>query len=297
MIGTGNNLIRYIIQSSRPKQWIKSSLLVIVPIVSGEFIKWNTFQYLQLFFGVVSFIILASAIYFLNDLYDINFDRAHPSKSNRPIPSGKITKSTALIGTIVYLITALSIGRLIDQQLFNLQVVYLAISISYIYVTKLIPYWEMISVSTGFIIRSAAGAVFVNTKPSYFFYGIIFSTAFTIVCAKRLGEMRGSNILKRNVISHYSKELLSGCIIISTSSSIGLYVFFILYSETNKTSSNLSQIIFNATLVPFVIIVLEIMKMALSGVSEIIEDIYSKNLFILINFFLLFLMYMTAILL
>ena len=296
MIGTGNKLIRYIIQSSRPKQWIKSSLLVIVPIISGEFIKWTTFQYLQLFFAIVSFIILASAIYFLNDLHDINLDRAHPSKSNRPIPSGKITKSTALIGTIIYLITALSIGRLVDQQLFNLQVVYLAISISYIYVTKFIPYWEMISISTGFIIRSAAGAVFVNTKPSYFFYSIIFSTAFTIVCAKRLGEIRGSNILKRNVISHYSKELLSGCIIIATSSSIALYVFFILFSE-NKTSSNLSQIIFNATLVPFVIIVLEIMKMALSGASEIIEDIYSKNSLILINFFLLFLMYMAATLL
>jgi decaprenyl-phosphate phosphoribosyltransferase len=270
---------------------------VVVPIISGEFMKWTTFQYLQLFFGIASFIILASAIYFLNDIHDINLDRAHPSKSNRPIPSGKITKPTALIWTTIYLITALSIGRLVDQQLFNLQVIYLAISVSYIYVTKLIPYWEMISISTGFIIRSAAGAVFVNTKPSYFFYSIIFSTAFTIVCAKRLGEMRSSNILKRNVISHYSKELLSGCIIIATSFSITLYVFFILFSVTNKTSSNLSQIIFNATLVPFVVIVLEIMKMALSGASEIIEDIYSKISFILINFFLLFLMYMAATLL
>jgi decaprenyl-phosphate phosphoribosyltransferase len=156
---------------------------VVVPIISGEFMKWTTFQYLQLFFGIASFIILASAIYFLNDIHDINLDRAHPSKSNRPIPSGKITKPTALIWTTIYLITALSIGRLVDQQLFNLQVIYLAISVSYIYVTKLIPYWEMISISTGFIIRSAAGAVFVNTKPSYFFYSIIFSTAFTIVCA------------------------------------------------------------------------------------------------------------------
>ena len=290
-------MIKYIFQSSRPKQWIKSSLLVVVPIISGEFMKWTTFQYLQLFFGIASFIILASAIYFLNDIHDINLDRAHPSKSNRPIPSGKITKPTALIWTTIYLITSLSIGRLVDQQLFNLQVVYLAISVSYIYVIKLIPYWEMISISTGFIIRSAAGAVFVNTKPSYFFYSIIFSTAFTIVCAKRLGEVRSSNILKRNVISHYSKELLSGCIIIATSFSITLYVFFILFSVTNKTSSDLSQIIFNATLVPFVIIVLEIMKMALSDTSEIIEDIYSKNLFILINFFLLFLMYMAATLL
>jgi 4-hydroxybenzoate polyprenyltransferase len=150
---------------------------VVVPIISGEFMKWTTFQYLQLFFGIASFIILASAIYFLNDIHDINLDRAHPSKSNRPIPSGKITKPTALIWTTIYLITALSIGRLVDQQLFNLQVIYLAISVSYIYVTKLIPYWEMISISTGFIIRSAAGAVFVNTKPSYFFYSIILQNS------------------------------------------------------------------------------------------------------------------------
>jgi 4-hydroxybenzoate polyprenyltransferase len=297
MISIGNNLIKFIIESSRPKQWIKSSLLVVVPIVSGEFIKWTFFQYLQLFFGIVSFIILASAIYFLNDLHDINFDRAHPSKSNRPIPSGKISKSTALTWTTIFLITALSIGKLVDQQLFNLQVIYLAISISYIYVTKLIPYWEMISISTGFTIRSAAGAVFVNTKPSYFFYSIIFSTAFTIVCAKRLGEITSSNILKRNVISHYSKELLSGCIIIATSLSISLYVFFILFSETNKSNSNLSEIVFKVTLLPFAIIALEIMKMALSGASEIIEDIYSKNSFILINFFLLFMMYMSVVLL
>jgi decaprenyl-phosphate phosphoribosyltransferase len=290
-------LIKNILQSSRPKQWIKSLLLMVVPIISGEIINWTAIQYLRLFLGVLSFIFLASAIYFLNDLKDINLDRSHPSKSNRPIPSGKITKLTALIWITIYLITALSVGILVDQHLFYLQVCYLLISISYIYIIKFIPYWEMISISTGFIIRSAAGAVFVNIKPSYFFYSIIFSIAFTIVCAKRMSEVISTNILKRNVISHYSKELLSGCIIIATSLSLILYVLFIFSSRVNQTSNNLTLTLLIATILPFIIILLEIMKMALDGASEIVEDIYLKNSFILINFFLLVLMYMTAILL
>jgi decaprenyl-phosphate phosphoribosyltransferase len=290
-------LIKSVLLSSRPKQWIKSLLLIVVPIISGEIINWTTIQYLRLFLGILSFILLASAIYFLNDLNDINLDRSHPVKSKRPIPSGEITKIIALICTTIYLISALSLGILLNQHFFYLQVCYLTINVLYVYIIKFIPYWEIISISTGFIIRCAAGAVFVNNKPSYFFYSIIFSIAFTIVCGKRMGEATSKNILKRNVISHYSKELLSGCIIIATSLSLILYVIFIFSSPVNQTSSSLTQTIFIATILPFAIILLEIMKMALAGASEIIEDIYLKNSFILINFFLLFLIYMMAILL
>lgn len=288
-------MIKFIVQSSRPKQWIKSALIAVVPIISGEFIKWNYLQYFQLFSAIISFIILSSAIYFLNDLKDINYDKVHSTKSKRPIASGRIPKSTVIISATVFIFIALFIGKLLEQNLFYLQLTYLFVNISYIYVLRDIPFWEIIAITISFIIRAATGAVFVNSGPSYFFYSVIFSIAFTVISSKRLGEMSSKNINKRKVISSYTKELISACIIISVSLGIIMYILFIFSPTINRNNNNISNILFNLTIIPYLIIMLEVMKMALSGKSEIVEEIYLKNPFLHINFLILVITYMTAV--
>jgi decaprenyl-phosphate phosphoribosyltransferase len=288
-------LIKYIILSSRPKQWIKSALIAVVPIISGEFLKFGLLQYLKLVLAILSFILLSSAIYFLNDLKDINYDRLHSSKSKRPIASGKIPKSIVIICAIIFIFIAQLIGIFVAQNLFYLQLTYLLINVSYIVAVRNIPFWEMIAITTGFIIRGAVGVVFVNSNPSYFFYIIIFSIAFTIICAKRLGEISSESTNKRKVISSYTRELMSGCIIIATSFSIVMYTLFIFSSTTKRDDNYLSNVMFYLTIIPFFIIVLEIMKIALSGKSEIVEEIYLKNLFLYINFLILIIIYLIAV--
>ena len=83
----------------RPKQWIKNFFVFAAMIFSGKFI--NTHIFIINIFVFAMFCLVSSCVYILNDLVDVNKDKQHPEKKNRPIASGKVTKLQALIVEII----------------------------------------------------------------------------------------------------------------------------------------------------------------------------------------------------
>src|SRR3989344_1252434 len=83
----------------RPTQWLKNLVLFVALVFNGQL--FSEFIILKVFFGFISFCFLSSASYLINDLKDLPYDKRHPVKKNRPIPSGRVTKTTALFGIII----------------------------------------------------------------------------------------------------------------------------------------------------------------------------------------------------
>src|ERR1700712_4757185 len=99
--------MKYYLQLLRPKDWAKNLFLIVPSFFAGQFFVRSRFLYLME--GMVAFCLIASAIYIINDYRDIEDDRKHPVKCNRPLASGMVKKPVA-VGICIGLIL---IGSLI----------------------------------------------------------------------------------------------------------------------------------------------------------------------------------------
>src|SRR6516225_5148801 len=100
--------MKHYIQLIRPKQWIKNLFLFIPPFFAGKF--FVTQEIKSLIYGFFAFCLYSSSVYIINDYRDIEDDRKHPEKYKRPLASGKVKKSAAVIICIGLLIVGASTG-------------------------------------------------------------------------------------------------------------------------------------------------------------------------------------------
>src|ERR1700712_5583070 len=106
--------MKYYLQLLRPKDWAKNLFLIVPSFFAGQFFVRSRF--LHLMEGIVSFCLIASSIYIINDYRDIEDDRKHPVKCNRPLASGKVKKSSAIVICVILLLIGLSLGFIADHS-------------------------------------------------------------------------------------------------------------------------------------------------------------------------------------
>ena len=92
-------MLKALLKTMRPRQWTKNAFVLAAIVYDGQII--NAPAVLRSLLGVALFCLLSSAIYIINDLADIEADRAHPKKRNRPIASGRLPVRVAILATIV----------------------------------------------------------------------------------------------------------------------------------------------------------------------------------------------------
>ncbi|MFB6075783.1 MAG: UbiA family prenyltransferase [Candidatus Aenigmatarchaeota archaeon] len=118
----------------RPKQWFKSFYVIFgaVPaIFLSPFIPYIIVR--LLFLGIINLVFIQGVIYSLNDISDLEEDRKHPEKKKRPIASGKVSKRTAKIFSLLLLLIGCSIGYYLDFRIFLADLAFLAINLLYSY--------------------------------------------------------------------------------------------------------------------------------------------------------------------
>src|SRR5689334_11216584 len=97
-------MVRGLLKTMRPRQWVKN-LFVLAPLVFAKEL-FEIPPVLRTIAGFAAFCLLASTVYVLNDLVDVEADRAHPVKKNRPIASGALTEKDAKRAGFGIVITA-----------------------------------------------------------------------------------------------------------------------------------------------------------------------------------------------
>lgn len=192
----------------RVKHWIKN-ILIFVPMMCGKVLNKNNIYLCIL--GFISFSLISSFIYIINDIKDIDKDKLHERKKYRPIASGKISKKLALIIAILLIILGLIINYIIKSSLLNISmyllIAYIFINILYSYYFKNIVIIDVSLLSLGFILRIYYGASLVNIKVSDWLFLTIMCGSLFLGLGKRKKELV-SNINVRESLKNYNEIFL-----------------------------------------------------------------------------------------
>ena len=185
------------------------NILIFVPIVFSR----NLFEIDILYsviMGFIAFCFTASSIYVLNDICDVEKDRAHPSKCKRPIASGDVSINNAKVLFIILIAFSLFLSIFIIKSISVaiLLFIYFFINVSYSIGMKNVPIVDIFILVLGFIIRVFYGAQIVDIKISGWLYLTIMSLSFFLGLGKRRNEIDKQGSRSRKVLKYYNREFL-----------------------------------------------------------------------------------------
>ncbi|MEZ4516663.1 MAG: UbiA family prenyltransferase [Chloroflexota bacterium] len=149
----------------RPRQWTKN-LFVYVPLFYDRKVT-DPASILAVTGAFILLCLMSSAVYIMNDLADIESDREHPVKKNRPLPSGELDPRVATIAAVVLALFSLIAGYFIAPALALILLAYLILQIAYTFWLKHIVLLDVMTIAAGFILRIAAGVAVIRWSDSH----------------------------------------------------------------------------------------------------------------------------------
>jgi 4-hydroxybenzoate polyprenyltransferase len=172
----------------RPKQWAKN-LFIFAPLVFDE--KLTDFDSVRkTLFGFIIFCLLSSAVYLINDLADVDADRNHPTKKNRPIASGKLSVSVARLAAILFIVLSLVAAYFLSPVFAGLAFSYLLLNLAYTFRLKHIVLLDVLVLASFYVLRVGAGVILVDVERfSPWIYAFTIFLALLIGIGKRRAEM------------------------------------------------------------------------------------------------------------
>ena len=180
--------LRAAIRTTRPRQWPKNLLVFAAPLAAASLGRDHGFDYALL--AMFAFAFASAAVYFVNDVVDVERDRRHPVKRNRPIASGALPERHAVVLAALATVFAVGAGVVIREPLLVVcVVVYLGESFLYSFRLKHVPFVEMVLVASGFLLRVLGGAAATHVKLSIWFLLVCSLGALGVAIAKRYTEL------------------------------------------------------------------------------------------------------------
>ncbi len=193
----------------RCKHYLKNFLIFLPLIFSGEI--FNGTKLINTILGFISFSLIASSIYIINDICDIEKDKLHPTKCKRPLASGAIKKESATIVSIILICLTFIINVFIIKSLSATLfiIVYFILNLLYSFGLKNIPLVDIAILVSGFIIRVMYGGFISNIEISEWLFLTIMALSFYMGLGKRRNELSKHNTGEtRKVLKFYNFEFL-----------------------------------------------------------------------------------------
>ncbi|WP_407479197.1 decaprenyl-phosphate phosphoribosyltransferase [Elizabethkingia miricola] len=224
----------------RVEQWVKNLFVFLPVFFSGKIMDTDLFSKSCVAFIVFS--LTASCIYILNDYMDIELDKQHPEKRNRPLASGAIGKKTA-IGIFVLLIV-FAVGFTLYMQNQGLEIKefatviisYFVINILYTFKLKHVAIVDICIIATGFVLRVLAGGYITGIVVSQWAILLTFILALVLAIGKRRGELINAQIngKTRKALDGYNVQFADIALSISCALAIVCYLMFTLSPEVQQ---------------------------------------------------------------
>lgn len=278
-----SEVLRGLWRTARPKQWLKNVLVFAAPGAAGVLDEGNNLALTVLAF--VSFCFAASGIYVWNDLLDVEADRRHPTKRDRPIASGELSVGAARVAGVVFPIVAIALAALTGRwQTVAVVVTYIVITIVYTLRLKHEPVVDVVTIAAGFVLRAAAGAVAVDVPMSRWFVLCITFGSLFIVVGKRYAELNelGGGAQTRATLEEYSIGYLR--MLLSISLAAVLLSYCIWAFETSATSTS-DWPLYELSIVPMLMALLRYLLVLDQGQGAAPEEVFtSDRLLVLLGF-------------
>jgi 4-hydroxybenzoate polyprenyltransferase len=228
-------MLRALIKTMRPRQWTKNGFIFFGLIFDRQLFIVEPF--LRTILGFFLFCLISSAVYLFNDIADVEADRNHPKKKTRPIASGKLPIPVASIVAMLLTFISIPLGYLLSPMFALILAAYLFINLLYSRWLKHVPILDVLIVSSGFVLRVAAGVLLISPverfSPWLYMITVLFS--LYIGLGKRRAEM---NLLAQDASAHrkvfdgYTIPLLDQYITIVSGMTIVAYSLYTFSAPT-----------------------------------------------------------------
>jgi len=224
---------RALFASLRPHQWTKN-LLVLAPLGLSKHL-FEPVPLLRALSAFGLFCLLSGVVYLVNDVADVERDRLHPRKRLRPIASGALSSSAALVAAAALGVASLVASLRLGWSFAVTAAAYLLLNLLYSFALKNMVIVDAISVSLGFVLRAVGGAIAIGVDFSdWLLICTILLALFLTLCKRRheITSLNESAAEHRRILSEYSPYLLDQMISVVTASCLTAYAVYTTAPET-----------------------------------------------------------------
>ncbi len=219
---------------ARPKQWTKNGFVLAGVVFGGEAL--STLSVVSALLAFVAFCALSGAVYAGNDVLDVEEDRKHPLKRRRPVASGVISPRSAIVFAIVLAAAGLVLGFYVSLGVGLAGVAYLALQVLYTSFLKHTAILDVMSISTGFVIRALAGVAAVGVQISPWLIVCTGLLTLFLGFSKRRHELAALGegaVAHRKNLRDYSVPMLDEMMNIMISATIIAYTLYTFFEYKN----------------------------------------------------------------
>ncbi len=221
-------MLRAIIKTMRIKQWVKNGLIFAALVFDRQLTNPTAFA--RTLAGFFLFCILSSTVYIINDIMDVEADRQHPRKKNRPIASGKLSIQAAWITAGIFLTATFICAYLLSPAFLVISVCYFVLNLAYSIRLKHIVLIDVVILSIGFVLRVGGGVSLIQVERfSPWLYVVTFLLALYLGFGKRRAEIKllsSSAANHRKVLDGYSLPFLDQIMMMISGTTIIAYSLY-----------------------------------------------------------------------
>jgi decaprenyl-phosphate phosphoribosyltransferase len=229
------SVARGLLRALRPKQWIKNVLVAAAPGAAGVLTQSDSIGKVALAF--VSFCMVSSATYLFNDVGDMEEDRRHPTKRNRPIAAGIVRPRLAVATGVVLGLGGFAIAFAIRPAFLAVVAGYFAVTVAYTIWLKHMAVFDIAVVASGFIFRAIAGGVAVDVPISRWFLIVTSFGSLFVVAGKRYSEhvtMGAEREATRSTLAAYSRDYLRYVYTMASAVTLGGYFLWAFEQSSHE---------------------------------------------------------------
>jgi decaprenyl-phosphate phosphoribosyltransferase len=220
---------------------------------------------------------VASGTYYWNDIMDVEQDRQHPKKRNRPIASGAVPLSVARVVGTALLISGPALGYVVRPAAGGIIALYAGLTIGYSTWWKHIPLLDLSLVASGFVLRAMVGAAATQTPMSMWFVLCITFGSFFIVTGKRFAELLelgDQAVVTRTSLKAYSLVYLRQLLVVSCTATV---VTYCMWAFENAAIANEVIPFHGLSIVPMVLALLRYLLVLENGGGGAPEEVFFKD--------------------
>jgi decaprenyl-phosphate phosphoribosyltransferase len=274
--GRPRALIRSLIGTARPRQWIKNVLVFAAPATAGVLLEPSGL--LKASAAFVAFCLASSAMYFVNDVNDRSRDSAHPTKMLRPVATGDLSPRDAWLAAFALILAAVALAvAAAGIPLTAAVMAYLVLTTAYTFWLKNVVLVDVVAVAATYVVRAAAGGLAVGVYLSSWFLLVACFGALFVVIGRRFAEFRaleGSRGNHRRTLDDYSEPLLRSML---TSSSTVTITAYCLWAFEGQGSRNVLAAL---SIIPFVLGIYRYAMLGEAGSGGSPEDVFLQDRFL-----------------
>jgi len=228
--------MKHYIKLLRISHWVKNLSLFLPLFFSGAFFEAPLVA-IDIFIGFICFSLTASVIYIINDIKDVEEDRLHPEKKNRPFAANTVKVSTGIVIAVFLLIISMGTAYWLRPQFLLVLSAYFVLNLAYSLKLKHVPLLDISIIAVGFVLRIVGGGVIPDIYVSHWILIMTFLLALFLGLAKRRDDVKifmESGKKMRKSVDGYNLEFINTAMSLMGGVTIVAYIMYTLDEDTVK---------------------------------------------------------------